>query len=336
MLRIDRGEAGCGVGDQFCGGNRRCRIGRCRAGRRHAGGAGHALYGRKCGLTRGRNRNLIAEAGQVHLHAGRARDQQLMAGRGLLDIGVDQPLHDLVAACCRATAQDDTDHPATVMFDSADKIEAGSIGIAGLDAVHALVAIHEVVVAGDRLAAELEALRREKRVVLREVAHEGDTEGRHVAGRGELLVMRKAGRVEEGRVHHAECAGLARHQGGKTVFAATDLLAHGGCRIIGRLDDHGEHGFTHRDRIACLDEELGRRAGGCMFRKGNRAVPAELAGLDRVQDHIDRHHLGQRCRMIELVGVFGSKHLAGSGIEEKLGTAGMGCCRQGEDRNAKR
>ena len=104
-----------------------------------------------------------------------------------------------------------------------DEIEAGGVGVTGLDAVHALVAVHEIVVTAHGAAAEIEACRRKQPVFVRIILHQRDGERRHIARRGHLAAVRQAGGVDEDGAAHTELAGLGRHHPGKTAFRAADV-----------------------------------------------------------------------------------------------------------------
>src|SRR5437660_3437841 len=90
------------------------------------------------------------------------------------------------------------------------EIEAGSTGIAGLDAVDALDITEQVIVIADRLSVIGKCLSREVAIVARKAVLNGAAQCRLVSRGRHLRVVRQTGGVAIGRAAHAECAGLAR------------------------------------------------------------------------------------------------------------------------------
>ena len=76
---------------------------------------------------------------------------------------------------------------------------------------------------------------------------------------------------------------------------------------------------AQRDRLARLSAELARRT--ARRRGGNRKTPVEpnAALIERLEGQIQRHHLGQRRRIGQLVGTLLAEHLAGIGVKQDPG-----------------
>ena len=53
--------------------------------------------------------------------------------------------------------------------------------------------------------------------------------------------------------------------------------------------------------------------------EGNRRVLADLAGFQRLEGQIERHHLGQRGRVAQAVGIFAVEDLAGLRVDDDAG-----------------
>ena len=91
---------------------------------------------------------------------------------------------------------------------SGSEIEAGRIGEAGFQPVHARIVVHQVVVAAHQLTTEHEFLGREKLHVLREVVIQRHGKLRHVARRREVLRVRQPRGIVEVGAGHAEAKRL--------------------------------------------------------------------------------------------------------------------------------
>ncbi|MNZ90611.1 hypothetical protein D3C78_1095770 [compost metagenome] len=179
------------------------------------------------------------------------------------------------------------------MIDGADEVEAGGIGITGLDAVHALITIHQIVVATDAFSPETEGFHGEEAVFLGKVALQRKAELGHVARSRHLRFAGQAGGVAEHRLGHAELAGLAGHHVGEPRFGAAEVIAHTFGHVIGGFDDHTINGLAHGEGLALSHIEL-RGDNGCTI-LGHRylLVPAKPPGVQRLEGHVKRHHLGE-------------------------------------------
>ncbi len=68
-----------------------------------------------------------------------------------------------------------------------------------------------------------------------------------------------------------------------------------------------------------LQAELGWRLGSGVFRHGDSRVEGDAAGLQRLEDEVERHHLGERRRVGLGVGIARTEHLAGLGVDDDFG-----------------
>lgn len=148
------------------------------------------------------------------------------------------------------------------MIDGADEVKARRIGVTGLDAVHALIAIHQIIVATDALAPEAEGFHGKEAVFFRKVALQRKSEFRHVARSRHLRFAGQAGGVAENRLGHAKLAGLTGHHLRKLCLGPTEMVTHAFRHVIGGFDDHAVDGFAHRKRLALTHIKL-RGDDGC-------------------------------------------------------------------------
>ena len=173
------------------------------------------------------------------------------------------------------------------------EIVAGGAGIAGLDAIDAAHAAEQAVVAVDDLLAEAEAADGEVIVILRKMLAQRDAEASLVTGGGNLCRVRKAVGVAIGGARHAERTGLLRHHAGKALFRAAEHFGKRRRGVVCRTGDEAEHGLFDGDRIARAHTELGRRFARGVLREGNAGIETDLAGFQRFEGQIQRHHLGE-------------------------------------------
>ena len=207
--------------------------GGCRAGRN--GRAGDALIGRRRlgeGLRRGRRdrqrgrghgqsrRRLRDDQARIEIGrgvAGRRRLADRGPGREPHRLGrgeavVHQLGHHAVALAGAVAAHHHADQAAIVAHRRHHEIEAGSVGIAGLEAVGAVVGQQHAIVVLENAAAIGIALHREDRIVVREIAHQREGEPGQVARRRDLVAVGQARGIAKHRRRHAELAGLVRHE----------------------------------------------------------------------------------------------------------------------------
>jgi hypothetical protein len=175
-----------------------------------------------------------------------------------------------------------------------------------------------MIVVADGLATERERADREIFVIAREAFLHGASERRLIAGRGHLRRIGQAGSVLVDGAAHAERLRLARHQSGKRVLVAGDGLRHHHGGIVRRTRDHSLDGVFDRERAAGLEAELGRHLSGGFLRDLELAVELELAGLELLEQQIERHDLGERRRMALRIRIGRMQHRAGIGVDDDV------------------
>ena len=174
----------------------------------------------------------------------------------------------------------------------AHEIEAGRTGVAGLDAVDAFDIAEQAIVVADRLAAIIEHGGREITVVARIAILDRAAEGRLIARRGQLLVVRQARRVAVGGFAHAERPRLARHQLGEFGFIAGDGFRDHDGGVVGGTRHQALDRILDLERLARLQTELGRRLFGGVLGDFHLGVQLHLAGVEALEQQIKRHDLG--------------------------------------------
>ena len=198
------------------------------------------------------------------------------------------------------------------------QIESGGVDVAGLDAVDALDLSEQVIVVGDRLATEGESADREIFVIAREAFLDGAAERGLVARGGDLVVVGQAGGVLVDGVIHAERLRLARHQPGEIVLAARDRLRDHDGGVVGRTRDHALDRVFDRERASGLETKLGRRLSGGFGGDLERRVELEFAGVELLEQQIERHDLGERRWVSPRVRIGGVQHRAGIGVHDDI------------------
>ncbi len=87
------------------------------------------------------------------------------------------------------------------------------------------------------------------------------------------------------------------------------------------------------DGLARSQAELGRRLGAGHFRERHRRGEREAAGLQLLEDDIDRHHLGKRGGMPEGAGIALQQGLAGRRVDHHVGAGRDRAGRRGHGRD---
>ena len=215
----------------------------------------------------------------------------------------EQLAHARIAAAGTGSAHDDGDHVSIAAVHRGDEIEAGGADVAGLDAIDPFNPPEQTIVVADPLAAEAERAGREILVVAREALLDRASEDRLVAGRGDLLVVRQAGRVLVYSAAHAERSRLLRHQIGEVLLVAGNRFGdHDGC-VVGRSCDDALDRVLDQNGATGLQSKLGRRLRGGVLGHFERTVEPELAGFELLEQQVERHDLGERSRMTPCVGI---------------------------------
>ncbi len=144
-------------------------------------------------------------------------------------------------------------------------------------------------------------------------------EHREVPRGRDLLGVGEAGSVLECGAAHADGAGLAGHHLREGLLIAADRLRDDDSDVIRRLGDEGEDRVLDGDRVARVEADL--RGGLARGEGGNRqlGVEPQLAALQLLEEHVERHHLGDRGREARRVGVSRLQNAAGVHIDDDGG-----------------
>ncbi len=214
--------------------------------------------------------------------------------------------------------QHHADQPHVVAHGRGHEIAAGRIDVAGLEPVGTRIRTKLGVMVQDHAAAEHETRRREIVIVAREVADQMDGQRRHVARRRPHIGIGQARGVAENGVAHPQRMGAQRHHLRESVLGAAEILAEHGGGVVGRERHHAEHRLAHRERAAGVNIELHRLHGGGVLRDRHRVVQRHAMVAQRLEQHVERHQLGEARRMARRVGVHRRQHLPGRGIDHDL------------------
>ena len=243
-------------------------------------------------------------------------------GRGLLEIFGEQVAHDGVARAAAAASHHHADQMAVAAAHRGHKVEAGRAGVAGLDAIDAIDAAEQMIVVADRLAVIIERLRREVAVVARETVLDGAAQRRLIARRRHLVVVGQAGGIAIDRLGHAERACLAGHQLGEIVFIAGDGFRDHDGGVIGRARHQSLDGVFDADGLTRAQAEFGRSLLGGVLGHLHFGVELHLAGIETLEQQIQRHDLGERGGMTAGVRIVGGKRGARIAVDDDRGKCG--------------
>ena len=116
--------------------------------------------------------------------------------------------------------------------------------------------------------------------------------------------------------------GLLRHQLGEAVFVAAEIFGDGNGGVVGRFGDDALDGVFDRDGLAGFEIELGRILVGGVLGDLERRVELDLAGIEPLEQQIERHDLGQRGRMAQRVRIRCLQHFAAIAVDHDRGDGG--------------
>ncbi|MBB3771127.1 hypothetical protein FHS55_001726 [Angulomicrobium tetraedrale] len=277
-------------------------------------------------------RLVVGRQGRGGIHAGDHLPAGIGAGQGV----VEQLHHPVVARAGAGAAHHDRYDVVAFMLDAGQQVEARGCGIAGLDAIHALDPTEHAVVAGNGDAAIDEAAGGEIRVIAREALLDGAAESGEVARRRHLLRIGQAIRILEGGARHAERAGAQRHLPREAGGIAGNVLGDDHGDVIGRARDQCLDGVFDGDGRARLDAELGRLLRCGIGRNAQLGAERHTPLLQLLEQHVERHDLGDGGRVAQGVGIVLVQDLAGIGVDDDVGISALphaaGGDRAGHDR----
>src|SRR3954466_374790 len=113
------------------------------------------------------------------------------------------------------TAHHHADDVCAATNNGRNEVEAGSVGVAGLDSVSSRITAEQVVVAHMNAAAEFKPGQRKVMEILWEVVSQVTGQNPEICGGGDLPVVGQARSVMVERIAHAKLVRSLRHQLGK-------------------------------------------------------------------------------------------------------------------------
>ena len=255
----------------------------------------HGLLGAEPDRCRDQRRVGLGELVIVEIAKGPLVELQRLVGARLLRI---QPLHH-------------HDDPPAVLHPGGDEAVAGTLGMAGLDAVgaHMLVEQRIAVALLDAVIGEVEL--GEIMIILGIVGDQMAGQHLEVAGGGVMVRVGPAVRIHEMRARHAELLRLGVHALGETLLAPGHALGDDDAGIIARLHDDAAQQILDLDVVAELDIHLRALHAPGALGDGEAVGQLELAALQRLEEQIGRHHLGQGGRLDLSLAVLVHQHGAG-------------------------
>ena len=185
-------------------------------------------------------------------------------------------------------------------------------------------------------AAEVEGRCREIGKILREVVGEMPRQGQKIGRRRDLHRIGQARGVVVERVAHAQIARLGCHQLGEMALRAAQGLADRDRNVVGRAHHDRLDRGVHIDHVAGIEMQIGRPLRRGVFRNRQHGLHRDVAALERLEQQIQRHHLGQRRGMTLGISVARIKDAAGFAVGDQGGVLhGIGgACGQGGTRPA--
>ncbi|MNU59126.1 hypothetical protein D3C71_482850 [compost metagenome] len=150
----------------------------------------------------------------------------------------------------------------------------------------------------------------------------------HVPGRRLVAGIGKPRGIGKGAAAHAKFARPRRHALGKGGIRARHAFGDDNAAIIGVLDDDAgqeiidaDGGFQRREHGRGARRRTARAPG--IFRDGISGLRRHLTLGQRIQHHLHRHQLGERCRWKRLILILRKKHRSRFGIDH-IGLFGLG------------
>src|SRR5882757_918649 len=220
---------------------------------------------------------------------------------------------------------DHDDQPRVVLHRRADHAVAALLGVAGLQPIGAGQGLEQRIavlladlVPGELLLAEQSV---HVRIGLDDVARERrELPHRHLVGG----IWQPVG-IAEGRFGHAELAGALGHEvGRKSMLVAGDAFGERDAGIVAARDDRAVQEVVDRD--IAVDRREHRRGSGRRPAPppGVLADPVlvrqlDVALLDGVEHHLDRHQLHHAGGRAQFVGVLLEQHAAAGGLDQDRG-----------------
>ena len=126
-------------------------------------------------------------------------------------------------------------------------------------------------------------------------------EDAHIARRAQMAGAGQARGVAECGVGHAQLPRLAGHELGKARLGSGDRLGQHNSGVIGRFQRCSPDQMPDGDALSRLQMQLGGRLARGPRGDAHLLVQLQPARADLLENDIERHHLGERRRMLPVV-----------------------------------
>ena len=134
-----------------------------------------------------------------------------------------------------------------------------------------------------------------------------------------LRVIGQSGRIDVSGAAHAERMRLLRHQFRELTFVAAEILGDRDGGVVGGFCHHRLDRVFDGDALPGLEAKLGRRLLGSVCGNPELRVQSDLAGIEPLEEQIERHDFGQRGRMPRPIGVGRVQYVTGGAVHYNRG-----------------
>ncbi len=217
----------------------------------------------------------------------------------------------------RRGAEHHCDHPLAVARSRSHEIEAGGADEAGLHAVGAGIAPDQRVVVALHHLAHSNAGQAPVVVVFRHLANDGTRQQGDIARRGNLVVGGQAIGIDEGRLSHAQAAGVTVHQVGEVLDRPGDSLGEHHRNVVRRFHHQHLQCVVDGHDGAGAEAHLDRVLRGGIGRNLKRRVERDASFPDLAQRDVGCHQLGDGGGIPGMCGVVGVEHPAAFGFDHQ-------------------
>ena len=237
--------------------------------------------------------------------------------------------------------QDHADQALVAALGRGQQAIAGAGVVAGLDAVHRIVAPQQQIAVALGDGADGEFAHFVEGVLTGEISDQRAAQQGQIAGGGVMALGRQAGGVDEVGVLQADALGVIVHQRGERGLAAGDVFGQGDRGIVAGLDHHAHFHLLQRRGLVDLEPAVAAVGAGAAGAPGVLAHHHLVGGFDALGlqlrgDHVRGHHLGDAGRFQAQVDVLAGQHLAGGVVHHQPGLGGDGSGRIGNGQRRRR
>ena len=187
------------------------------------------------------------------------------------------------------------------MLRRSHQIEARSADIAGLDPVHPLVTLFQMIMIVMIDTRIRKPIMIEVRIKLRVMHNQSRAQNRHIMRGRDLLRIGQPRRIAEQSPAHPQRMSLLRHKLREPFLAAAQSLAQHNSSIISRFRHNAQNGILHPNMLPRAQPQFGRRLIRSVFRNRQRLIQRQPPRLQGLKSYVHRHHLGQRRRMAQTI-----------------------------------